>query len=94
MRVASDTFNSEARLSWVLAVLAGVLGATAYTHSEGYFVTFMTGNAQRAVLGYFSHSAWLSVSAGLFEVVSLVGRARVRERLEAAVRLVAAPSAR
>jgi glutamyl-tRNA synthetase len=35
-----------------------------------------------------------SVSPGLFEVVSLVGRARVRERLEAAVRLVAAPSAR
>jgi len=32
-----------------------------------------------------------SVSPGLFEVVALVGRTRVRERLEAAVRLVAAP---
>ena len=73
MRVASDTFNSEARLSWVLAVLAGVLGATAFTHSEGYFVTFMTGNAQRAVLGYFSHSAWLSVSAGLLLVSFIAG---------------------
>jgi len=35
-----------------------------------------------------------SVSPGLFEVVSLVGRARVHERLEAAVRLVAVSSAR
>jgi glutamyl-tRNA synthetase len=35
-----------------------------------------------------------AVSPGLFEVVALVGRARVRERLEAAVRLVEAPSAR
>ena len=33
---------------WLLAALAGVLGATAFTHSAGYFVTFMTGNAQRA----------------------------------------------
>ena len=35
-----------------------------------------------------------SVSPGLFEVVSLVGRAKVRERIQAAVRLVAASSAR
>jgi glutamyl/glutaminyl-tRNA synthetase len=35
-----------------------------------------------------------SVSPGLFDVVSLVGRARVRERIDAAVRLVAASSAR
>jgi glutamyl-tRNA synthetase len=34
-----------------------------------------------------------AVSPGLFEVVALVGRARVRERLASAVRLVAAPSA-
>ena len=40
MRVAREIFDSEARLSWVLAVLAGVLGATAFTHSDGYFVTF------------------------------------------------------
>ncbi|HKI41699.1 MAG TPA: DUF1275 family protein, partial [Mycobacterium sp.] len=50
--MAGEVFNSESRLSWVLAGLAGVLGATAFTHSAGYFVTFMTGNAQRAVLGY------------------------------------------
>jgi uncharacterized membrane protein YoaK (UPF0700 family) len=65
VRVTSEIFNSETRLSWVLAVLAGVLGATAYTHSAGYFVTFMTGNAQRAVLGYFRNDVVLSVSAGL-----------------------------
>jgi uncharacterized membrane protein YoaK (UPF0700 family) len=52
-------------LSWVLAVLAGVLGATAFTHSAGYFVTFMTGNAQRAVLGYFRGDVVVSVTAAL-----------------------------
>jgi uncharacterized membrane protein YoaK (UPF0700 family) len=67
-----DTFDSEARLSWVLAVLAGVLGATAFTHSAGYFVTFMTGNAQRAVLGYFRDDVMLSVTAGLL-ILAFVG---------------------
>src|SRR6201986_4227160 len=76
-----ETFDSEARLSWVLAALAGVLGATAVTHSAGYFVTFMTGNAQRAVLGYFRDDVLLSVTAGLLllsfvagVVVASVGR--------------------
>jgi uncharacterized membrane protein YoaK (UPF0700 family) len=68
-----ETFDSEARLSWVLAVLAGVLGATAYTHSEGYFVTFMTGNAQRAVLGYFRDDVKLSVSAGVLMLCFVAG---------------------
>jgi uncharacterized membrane protein YoaK (UPF0700 family) len=60
--VASEIFDSEARLSWVLAGLTGVLGATAFTHSAGYFVTFMTGNAQRAVLGYLRHDVVQSVT--------------------------------
>ena len=63
--MASEIFDSEARLSWVLAALAGVLGATAFTHSAGYFVTFMTGNAQRAALGYFRHDVRLSITAAL-----------------------------
>jgi uncharacterized membrane protein YoaK (UPF0700 family) len=71
--VAGEVFNSESRLSWVLAVLAGVLGATAYMHSAGYFVTFMTGNAQRAVLGYFSNDAKLSVSAGVLILCFVAG---------------------
>jgi uncharacterized membrane protein YoaK (UPF0700 family) len=70
--VASEIFDSEARLSWVLAGLAGVLGATAFTHSAGYFVTFMTGNAQRAVLGYFRDDVLLSVTAGLL-ILCFVG---------------------
>lgn len=68
-----ETFDSEARLSYVLAALAGVLGATAFTHSAGYFVTFMTGNAQRAVLGYFRDDVILSVSAGLLIVAFVSG---------------------
>jgi len=68
-----ETFDSEARLSWVLAALAGVLGATAFTHSAGYFVTFMTGNAQRAVLGYFRDDVWLSVTAGLLLLCFVAG---------------------
>jgi uncharacterized membrane protein YoaK (UPF0700 family) len=65
VRVEKEIFDSEARLSWVLAGLAGILGAAAFTHSDGYFVTFMTGNAQRAVLGYFRHDVVLSISAAL-----------------------------
>lgn len=68
-----ETFDSEARLSWVLAVLAGVLGATAFAHSEGYFVTFMTGNAQRAVLGYFRDDVKLSVSAAVLMLCFVAG---------------------
>lgn len=71
--MASETFNSEARLSWVLAVLAGVLGAISFTHSQGYFVVFMTGNAQRAVLSYFTHQPWLAVSAALLMVSFVTG---------------------
>jgi uncharacterized membrane protein YoaK (UPF0700 family) len=68
-----ETFDSEARLSYLLAALAGVLGATAFTHSAGYFVTFMTGNAQRAVLGYFRDDVVLSISAGLLIVAFASG---------------------
>ncbi len=60
-------------MSWVLAGLAGVLGATAFTHSAGYFVTFMTGNAQRAALGYFRGDVLLSVTAGLLIVCFVAG---------------------
>jgi uncharacterized membrane protein YoaK (UPF0700 family) len=72
-RVRSEIFNSEARLSWVLAGLAGVLGATAFSHSAGYFVTFMTGNAQRAALGFFRGDVLLSVTAGLLLLCFVAG---------------------
>ncbi|OBG26686.1 hypothetical protein A5673_07340 [Mycobacterium sp. E3198] len=71
--MGSRIFNSEARLSWVLAGLAGVLGATAFTHSAGYFVTFMTGNAQRAALGYFRGDVLLSMTAALLLVCFVAG---------------------
>lgn len=71
--MARDLFDSEARLSWVLAALAGLLGATAYTHSAGYFVTFMTGNAQRAVLGFFRGDVVLSISAALIVMCFVAG---------------------
>lgn len=54
-------------------MLAGLLGATAFMHSDGYFVTFMTGNAQRAILGYFRDDMRQSVAAGLLLVCFLAG---------------------
>ncbi|OBK14221.1 YoaK family protein [Mycobacterium asiaticum] len=68
-----EIYDSEARLAWLLAGLAGVLGATAFTHSAGYFVTFMTGNAQRAVLGFFRHDVSLSVSAATLLLCFVAG---------------------
>jgi uncharacterized membrane protein YoaK (UPF0700 family) len=73
VRVPSEINNSESRLSWVLAVLAGILGATAYTHSAGYFVTFMTGNAQRAALGFFRGDVVLSISAAVLILCFVAG---------------------
>ncbi|MBI2701255.1 hypothetical protein A9W98_31610 [Mycobacterium gordonae] len=64
--------GSEARLSWVLAAVAGLIGAAAFTHSAGYFVTFMTGNSERAVLGFFRNEQWLSITAALL-LASFVG---------------------
>jgi uncharacterized membrane protein YoaK (UPF0700 family) len=73
VKLDKEVYDSEARLSWLLAGLAGVLGATAFTHSEGYFVTFMTGNAQRAVLGVFRDDTVLSLSAGTLLLCFVAG---------------------
>ncbi|WP_019926319.1 YoaK family protein [Nocardia sp. BMG111209] len=56
-------WNLETELSSVLLVLAGFVGAAAYTHSEGYFVTFMTGNTERAVIGGFLGDRGLALGA-------------------------------
>lgn len=66
-------FDSEERLSWLLAGLAGVVGAIALVHSADYFVTTTTGNSQRAVVGYFRDDVWLSVSAALLVVFFVAG---------------------
>jgi uncharacterized membrane protein YoaK (UPF0700 family) len=65
-------FDSETRLSWLLAALAGLIGAVAFTHSAGYFVTFMTGNTERAALAYFRDQPWLAITAVLL-LISFVG---------------------
>jgi uncharacterized membrane protein YoaK (UPF0700 family) len=67
-----EVFDREARLSWLLAGLAGLVGATAFTHSTGYFVTFMTGNTERAVLGFFRDESWLALAAAMI-LASFVG---------------------
>lgn len=66
-------FGRKARLSWILAVLAGLIGATAFTHSAGYFVTFMTGNSDRAVLGFFRNEPRLSIGAALILACFICG---------------------
>lgn len=68
-----ERFDSETRLSWVLAVLAGMVGAVAFTHSAGYFVTFMTGNTERAALGYFRDQPWLAMTATLLLAAFVAG---------------------
>ncbi len=68
-----EKFDSEAKLSWVLAGLAGLLGATAFLHSSGYLVTYMTGNAQRAVLGYFRDEQWRAITAAVLLLAFLAG---------------------
>ncbi len=71
--VSSTGFNGQTRLSWVLAAMAGLIGAVAFTHSNGCFVTFMTGNTERAALGYFRGQPFLAVTAALLLAAFLGG---------------------
>lgn len=73
MTLVRERFDSETRLSWVLASLAGLIGAAAFTHSAGYFVTFMTGNTERAALGYFRNQPWLVLTASVLLAAFLAG---------------------
>lgn len=66
-------WNLEARLATALLILAGFVGAAAYTHSEGYFVTFMTGNTERAVIGGFLGDYTLAFGAFALIVSFLAG---------------------
>ncbi|MET9493136.1 YoaK family protein [Nocardia sp. NPDC006630] len=66
-------WDLEMRLSSVLSILAGYIGAAAYTHSAGYFVTFMTGNTERAVIGNFSGDHTLAKGAAMLIVSFLLG---------------------
>lgn len=53
----ATAIGPDAKLSWLLSSLAGMIGAVAFLHSAGYFVTFMTGNSERAVLAWYPVSA-------------------------------------
>ncbi|BDD83322.1 hypothetical protein TPB0596_30850 [Tsukamurella pulmonis] len=65
--------GTDARLSWLLAGVAGMVGAVAFLHSAGYFVTFMTGNTERAVLTWFKASDAQQVAgAGALAATSLI----------------------
>ncbi|MFY2787968.1 YoaK family protein [Rhodococcus sp. KRD162] len=63
--------GAEARLSWILSGLAGMVGAVAFLHSAGYFVTFMTGNTERAVVGHFGHPDGKEVAPGASPIAAL-----------------------
>ncbi|WP_067685923.1 YoaK family protein [Nocardia jejuensis] len=63
----------EARLSTALLMLAGFVGAAAYAHSAGYFVTFMTGNTERATIGHFVGDHTIARSAALLILAFLSG---------------------
>ncbi|WP_078326810.1 YoaK family protein [Mycobacteroides salmoniphilum] len=66
--------GGEARLSWLLSGLAGMVGAVAFLHSAGYFVTFMTGNTERAVLTWFKVTDKQQVAgAGPIAAISMIG---------------------
>lgn len=67
-----EVFNSHARLSWVLAGLAGLVGAAAFTNTAGYFVTFMTGNTERAAVGFFRGENAMAAAAILL-ILTFVG---------------------
>ncbi|UGT43783.1 DUF1275 domain-containing protein [Nocardia yamanashiensis] len=66
-------WDLEMRLSAVLSVLAGYIGAAAYVHSIGYFVTFMTGNTERAIIGNFTGDHTLALGAATIILCFLMG---------------------
>ncbi|MDE8649671.1 YoaK family protein [Rhodococcus qingshengii] len=63
--------GSDARLSWLLAGVAGMIGAVAFLRSAGYFVTFMTGNTERAIVTWFSASHEQNI-AGASAVAAII----------------------
>ncbi len=66
-------WDLEARLFTALLMLAGFVGAAAYTHSMGYFVTFMTGNSERSVVGWFLGQHTMAGGAAALILCFVVG---------------------
>ena len=69
----NTAIGSDARLSWLLAAVAGMVGAVAFIHSAGYFVTFMTGNTERAVVSWFTVTDTSQMAgAGAIAAITLI----------------------
>ncbi|APB00286.1 YoaK family protein [Nocardia seriolae] len=66
-------WNLETRLASALSILAGFVGAAVYVHSIGYFVTFMTGNTERAIVANFTGDRTLALGAALIIGCFLLG---------------------
>lgn len=60
-------------VSWVLAAMAGLVGAAAFIQTTGYFVTFMTGNAERAALGFLVGRPAMATAAILITATFIAG---------------------
>ncbi|MEY8566538.1 YoaK family protein [Corynebacteriaceae bacterium 7-707] len=63
----------EMNLGIVLAGLAGAMGAAAWLHTSGWYVTFMTGNTERMVLEHFTGHHVLGLGALATVIAFLVG---------------------
>ncbi|MDN5720592.1 MAG: YoaK family protein [Corynebacterium sp.] len=63
----------EMNLGIVLAGLAGAMGAAAWLHSSGWYVTFMTGNTERMILEHFKGNHLLGLGALATVAAFLVG---------------------
>lgn len=65
--------NRDIRLPLTLTMLAGFVGAAAFTHSTGFFATAMSGNAQRGILGWFTGAPSMAAGALAITVMFLLG---------------------
>ncbi len=61
----------EMLLGIILAALAGAVGAAAWSHSSGWYVTFMTGNTESMILKHYQGDHVLAFSA-LATIVTFV----------------------
>lgn len=63
----------EMALGIVLAGLAGAMGAAAWLHTDGWYVTFMTGNTERMILEHAKGEHVLGISALTTVLVFILG---------------------
>lgn len=63
----------EMGLAALLAGLAGAIGAAAWLYTSGWYVTFMTGNSERLVLGHFTGEGAAAGTAAVTVIVFVLG---------------------